>query len=485
MDPSTDTQFRDSAPAMEPAADVFLSYNSRDRAIVEEIANRLAGLQVRPFFDRWDLPPGLRWRHELEVALAECRSVAVCLGPEGLGEVQKREVDVALQRQYRDAAFPVIPVILPGGEAPKGFLEGETWIDLRIQPIEDGVAALARAIRRQPGDAKVRRATRLQRNRYLFNLGLLLVVFVGAVGWYDRHLQARVSHWALGGSLTAVTLAKLVYDYLRWGADDELKNLPKRLLGSRPATRILTAAMAGIGILLAMTSSLQVRVDADLPPGDRPVIEVKAGGKTLWTSPPLGADRTATSRLFFFRGNFDAEVHWVNANDRGVVPIRLGLGRRAEIRVPSQFPARRLEVTRLLPGAKFLHAVGAAGERVNLRYDLEVITGESTQRVADVRRQPVYLARSAEDVDLGMRRETPETRRRRFESWAGERGRSQVDLTQFWDGPPRLVILGEAVAIESLKFRLRSENQAESVALRSTVADATNEVRTVILEKEP
>jgi hypothetical protein len=485
MDQSIDTQPEDSIPAGDPAADVFLSYNSRDRAIVEEIANRLATLGVRPFFDRWELAPGLRWRHELEVALADCRSVAVCLGPQGLGDVQKREVDVGLQRQDRDAAFPVIPIILPGGEAPEGFLEGETWIDMRIQPIEDAVLALSRAIRREPGDAKFRRSTRLQRNRYLFNLGLLLVVVLGAVWWYDRHLQARVAHWALGGSLTAVTLAKLAYDYLRWGADHELKNLPKRLLGSRPSTRVLLAAMAVVALLLVSTSSVQVTLDPGLPPSERYTVEVSAAGNPLWTSPPLGADRTATSRLFFFRANLDAEVRWVNAADRESVRARLGFGRRAVIRVPSQFPARRLEITRLLPGALFLHAIGAVGDSVILRYDLEVIAGESTQRVADVRRQPVYLVRSPEDLELGLRRETAESRRQRFETWANEGGRSPVDLAKFWDGPPRLVVLGRSVPLAEMKFHLRSENRPGSVPLRSSVADATNEVRTVMLEKEP
>ncbi|MCK6501027.1 MAG: toll/interleukin-1 receptor domain-containing protein, partial [Nitrospira sp.] len=172
----------EAAPASPP--DVFLSYNSRDRAIVEAIANQLTEHGIRPFFDRWDLAPGLRWRPELERALAECGAVAVCIGPNGIGDVQKREVDVGLQRQDKAPDFPVIPVLLPGGETPAGFLEGMTWIDLRHQPVADGVAAMARAIRGTPGDPSLRHAARKQRNRYLLNMLLLLGVVLGGVWWY-------------------------------------------------------------------------------------------------------------------------------------------------------------------------------------------------------------------------------------------------------------------------------------------------------------
>ncbi|MBL9137246.1 MAG: toll/interleukin-1 receptor domain-containing protein [Verrucomicrobiales bacterium] len=492
MDPSREKLPKDAAkpeaPATamsEPAPDVFLSYNSRDRAMVEGIANQLAEHGLRPFFDRWDLAPGLRWRPELERALAECGAVAVCLGPNGIGDVQKREVDVGLQRQDRNAQFPVIPVLLPGGETPAGFLEGMTWIDLRHQPIADGVAALAQAIRGHPGDPSLRQAARRQRNRYLLNMALLLVVVLGGVWWYDRHLQARLAHWAVGGSLTVVALAKMAYDFLKWGADSELKNLPKRLLGSSPSTNVLLAACGLVAVLLATTSSIQVRLDPGLPAAEEYAVEAASGGQPLWTSPRLRSDRPATSHLFFFRPGFDAEVRWVTAADRETVRVRLGLGRRAEVRVPSQFPPRAMEVVRLLPGARLLHAMGGVGDSVVLRYHLEVISGGSTQRVEDLRRQPVYLVRGDGDLDIGLRRETAEGRRRRFEVWAGEGGQSQIDLAKFWDGPPRSVVWQRPVPLSDLKLQLRSENRTEPLPLRWTVADATNEIRTVIVEKEP
>ena len=49
-----------------------------------------------------------------------------------MGSWQHREVQVALDRQSREADFPVIPILLPGlDDEPKGFLGQQTWINLR------------------------------------------------------------------------------------------------------------------------------------------------------------------------------------------------------------------------------------------------------------------------------------------------------------------------------------------------------------------
>jgi hypothetical protein len=55
-----------------------------------------------------------------------------------LGRWQQRERDLALDRQTRDGAFPVIPVLLPGAEPALDFLGLNTWIDLR-QRLDDPI----------------------------------------------------------------------------------------------------------------------------------------------------------------------------------------------------------------------------------------------------------------------------------------------------------------------------------------------------------
>lgn len=147
--------------------DVFISYNSKDHEVVVELAEALADRGLKPFLDRWDLEPGLRWRPELERVLASCGSVVVMLGPHGIGEVQQREVDVALRRQDKNPRFPVVPVLLPGGEAPGGFLEQLTWVDIRHQSVTEAVGDLVAVLRRERGAEVQRAKAKTNRRRYL------------------------------------------------------------------------------------------------------------------------------------------------------------------------------------------------------------------------------------------------------------------------------------------------------------------------------
>ena len=131
--------------------DVFLSYSWRDAELVESLARWLKANQVTPFLDRWYLAPGQSWPQALETRLADCGAVAVCIGPGELGAWQQREVNLALQRQGRDPAFPVIPVLLPGADPVLGFLSQNTWVDLRADPNDEvRLRTLANAARGQP-----------------------------------------------------------------------------------------------------------------------------------------------------------------------------------------------------------------------------------------------------------------------------------------------------------------------------------------------
>jgi TIR domain len=47
---------------VEPSYDLFLSYNSADHILAEEIRRRIREQRLEPFLDRWHLVPGARWR---------------------------------------------------------------------------------------------------------------------------------------------------------------------------------------------------------------------------------------------------------------------------------------------------------------------------------------------------------------------------------------------------------------------------------------
>ncbi len=133
--------------------DLFLSYNTRDREPVLRVQEALRARGIVTFLDCQHLTVGLNWRDEIEVALTKVNSVAVFIGSEGFGRVQRGEKNLALDRQEFAAKagnnFPVIPILLPGAKPDDvtGFLSQNTWIDLRTG-LENAAAmdAIARAI---------------------------------------------------------------------------------------------------------------------------------------------------------------------------------------------------------------------------------------------------------------------------------------------------------------------------------------------------
>ena len=144
--------------------DVFLSYNRRDEAAAHRIGESLRAAGSRVFLDRWELTPGQDWLPRLETALSDCGSIAVVLGPHGIGAWQSREVQVAFDRKAREPDFPVVPVMVEGADPPLGFLGLQTWIDLRDRAGEVlGLLCLQRALRGEPPGPEfeaVLRATR-------------------------------------------------------------------------------------------------------------------------------------------------------------------------------------------------------------------------------------------------------------------------------------------------------------------------------------
>jgi energy-coupling factor transporter ATP-binding protein EcfA2 len=137
--------------------DTFLSYNSRDRALAKRLAERLRAEGLTPFVDFWELLGGRPWPPALEKALENSRACTVLIGPHGLGRWQIREMYAALDRQVRDPDFPVIPLLIPGGnEVPSTFLRLNTWVDMR-RGVDDGVAfnCLLASIRSEPPGPEV------------------------------------------------------------------------------------------------------------------------------------------------------------------------------------------------------------------------------------------------------------------------------------------------------------------------------------------
>ncbi|MCD6197461.1 MAG: TIR domain-containing protein [Deltaproteobacteria bacterium] len=118
--------------------DVFLCHNDKDKPIIERIYDILEKEKhIRPFLDKNHLPPGHPWQDNIaDAIIAQVASCAVFVGPHGLGPVQRAEVQLAINRKFKEPTFPVIPVLLPGCEPSNKkhvppFLSLQTWVDFR------------------------------------------------------------------------------------------------------------------------------------------------------------------------------------------------------------------------------------------------------------------------------------------------------------------------------------------------------------------
>jgi len=101
--------------AVSKAYDVFISYNSRDGDIVEDIARRLedeVGLTI--WKDNWELAGGDDWFDRLPEAISYSRAMVVFIGPRGLGPWHKEEIKIGIQKGVGRGSIRVIPVALPG-----------------------------------------------------------------------------------------------------------------------------------------------------------------------------------------------------------------------------------------------------------------------------------------------------------------------------------------------------------------------------------
>lgn len=118
--------------------DVFLSHTTADKPAVEEIARRLVAVGVRPWLDKWNLIPGEPWQEAIELAMGQCATCTVFVGPSGLGPWQNEEMRTAIERRIKATrkGFRVIPVLLPGARRAERarlplFLSQVTWVDFR------------------------------------------------------------------------------------------------------------------------------------------------------------------------------------------------------------------------------------------------------------------------------------------------------------------------------------------------------------------
>jgi hypothetical protein len=173
---------------MPDGFDVFLSHNSQDKPIVEEIGARLRGDGLRVWLDKWELRPGFPWQEGLEEGVQASRAVAVFVGKDGLGAWQEPEMRAFIARSRREK-IPVIPVLLPGCPGSPQltlFLEAFTWVDLRDGLAEDGLARLVWGITGAKPPIGPVPIARRPKTWWRWGIALSLLVLLAVAAWLWR-----------------------------------------------------------------------------------------------------------------------------------------------------------------------------------------------------------------------------------------------------------------------------------------------------------
>ena len=122
---------------------VFLSHNHADQPAVADLARRLAEAGLHPWFAATHLIPGEPWQEAMEAALAASETVAVFVGPQGMGPWHNEEMRVAIEDAVHKGKR-VIPVLLPGADPERisPFLKRRTWVDFRADLGDDAAFQL-------------------------------------------------------------------------------------------------------------------------------------------------------------------------------------------------------------------------------------------------------------------------------------------------------------------------------------------------------
>ena len=134
--------------------DVFLCHNSKDKPLVQKIADQLRARGLNPWLDKRVLRGGDQFTIEIQKAIANSKSAVIFFGNNGVGHWQEREIGVCYSRSVNASkeglVFKVIPVLLPGvTEVPKDqmFLGEIHWISFLDLKHKDAFKQLESAIR--------------------------------------------------------------------------------------------------------------------------------------------------------------------------------------------------------------------------------------------------------------------------------------------------------------------------------------------------
>jgi CheY-like chemotaxis protein len=132
-----------------PQFDVFLAHNSKDKALIKIICEKLKQQGLSPWLDEEQILAGRRVQKEIQQAILQVKTAVIFIGSHGLGQWQDLELETFV-RLCVEADRPVIPVLLPGvtdipDELP--FLKGYRWVAFQDIEENDALEILVQGIK--------------------------------------------------------------------------------------------------------------------------------------------------------------------------------------------------------------------------------------------------------------------------------------------------------------------------------------------------
>ncbi len=109
----------------------FVSHNSADKPVAEQVARRLLDSGIDVWLDKWEILAGESLTSRIEEGIADANAFVILMSPHSMkAKWVKEELRIAIQRRLEDDSFALIPILLQDCEVP-GFLKDYAYVDWR------------------------------------------------------------------------------------------------------------------------------------------------------------------------------------------------------------------------------------------------------------------------------------------------------------------------------------------------------------------
>ena len=124
---------------------LFLSYSSKDKAIVKKIVSALNGLGIQLWFDEWEINVGDSIATKIREGLKESSYLLIVLSTNSVRSPWvEKELNIALMKEIESKNVVIMPALLDNCEIPE-IIRDKKYADFRTS-FESGISALSKTL---------------------------------------------------------------------------------------------------------------------------------------------------------------------------------------------------------------------------------------------------------------------------------------------------------------------------------------------------